>query len=91
MSETGQPSNPPQSEEDPDRGARQRTWALAGALSEDVARALHLNIKKLPKRQKNWALSYDAYLRLAQAVVALLQLSGWRFERKARRVPHEGE
>ena len=70
-------------------GAARCSRALAGDLAEDVARALFLNIKKLPKRQKNWALTYDAYLGLAQVVVALLQLSGWRFDRKPRRSPRD--
>ncbi len=69
--------------------AGQRTRGLASDLAEDVARALFLNIKKLPKRQRNWALTYDAYLGLAQAVVSLLQLSGWRFDRRPRRSSHD--
>ena len=70
-------------------GTGPRERGQASHLAEDIARGLFLNSKKLPKRSKHWALTYDAYLGLAVAVVELLRLSGWRFTRKPRKSPHE--
>ena len=55
----------------------------AHSLPEAIALTALLNAKKLPKRTKV-ALTYDAYLPFANAIVERLKLSGWRFEKQQR-------
>ena len=55
---------------------------LERELADSLALAIHLNAKRLPKRRKGVAITYDAYDWLAKAVIEQLKLARWRFWRK---------
>ena len=60
----------------------EHTPELERELADSLALAIHLNAKRLPKRRKGVAITYDAYDWLAKAVIEQLKLARWRFWRK---------